>query len=152
MTFLKIFFFLNQDLCSSKWGHVTKSKIKEAMENLQDKLQNKIKTLAEEDEILFQSNVSNIVNKLINASETAQVQALLKIPIKLKSVQQIPNKQGSNIFKVTLQPKSKISFQDYNKTLSFEQKMMKNLKIFTQNLAKTPRLSLVILGCLMVTG
>ena len=100
----------------------------------------------------LQSNVSNIVNKLINASETAGPGSA-KDPDKpyIKSVQQIPNKQGSNIFKVTLQPKSKISFQDYNKTLSFGQQMMKNPEIFTQNLAKTPRLSLDILGCLKVT-
>ena len=73
MTLLKIFFFLNQDLCSSKWGHVTKSKIKEAIENLLDKLQNKIKTLAEEDEILSSIKCFQYCQQTdkLNASETA---------------------------------------------------------------------------------
>ena len=77
---------------------------------------------------------SNIVNKLIDSSETA---SSAKDPDKpyIKSVQQIPNKQGSNLYKVTPQPKSKISFQDDSKTLSCGQQMMKNLN-FTQNSAR----------------
>ena len=135
------FFERTRDLCSGKGGHITKSKFKVAIENLQEELQNKIKTLAEEDEILSSINcyyikgyniktaetASNIVNKLIDSSETASSAKDPDIPY-IKSVQQIPNKQGSNIYKVTLQPKSKISFQDDNKTLSCGQQMMKNLK------------------------
>ena len=49
---------------------------------------------------------SNIVNKLINAKDLDNLY--------IKSVQQIPNKQESNIYKVILQPKFKISFQNDN--------------------------------------
>ena len=104
------FFERNWDLCSGKRVHITKSKV--AIENLQEELQNKIKILAEEDEILSLINcyyikvyniktTSNIVNKLIDSSETA---SSAKDPDKpyIKSVQQIPNKQGSNLYKVPL--------------------------------------------------
>ena len=130
-----------QNLYSGKGGHITKYRFKLAMENLKEDIQNKIKTLAEEDEILSSINcyyikgyniktaetASNIVNTLIDSSETA---SSTKDPDKpyIKSVQQIFNKQGTNLYKVTLQPKSKISFQDDSKTLSCGQQMMKNLK------------------------
>ena len=116
------FFERTWDLCSSKRVHITKSKV--ALENLQEELQNKIKILAEEDEILSSINcyyikgyniktaetASNIVNKLIDSSETA---SSAKDPDKpyIKSVQQIPNKQGSNLYKVTLQPNLKYPFK-----------------------------------------
>ena len=128
-------------LNSGKGAHITKYRCKVKIENLQEDLQNKIKTLAEDDEILSSINcyyikgyniktaetASNIVNKLIDSSETA---SYAKDPDKpyIKSVQQISNKQGSNLYKVTLLSKSKISFQDHSKTLSCGQQMMKNLK------------------------
>ena len=46
------FFQRTRDLCSGKGGHMTKYRFKLAIENLQEELQNKIKALAEEDEIL----------------------------------------------------------------------------------------------------
>ena len=97
-----------QNFYSGKGGHITKYRFKLAMENLQEDLQNKIKTLAEEDELLSSINcyyikgyniktaetetASNIVNTLIDSSETA---SSTKDPDKpyIKSVQQIPNKQ-----------------------------------------------------------
>ena len=118
------FFERTRVLNSGKGGHITKYRFKVAIENLQEDLQNKIKTLAEEDEILSSINcyyikgyniktaetASNIVNKLIDSSETA---SSAKDPDKpyIKSVQQIPNKQGSNLYKVTLQPNLKYPFK-----------------------------------------
>ena len=93
-----------RNLYSGKGGHITKYRFKLAMENLQEDLQNKIKTLAEEDEILSSINcyyikgyniktaetASNIVNKLIDSSETASSAKDPDIPY-IKSVQQIPS-------------------------------------------------------------
>lgn len=130
-------------LCSGRGGHVTKYKIKDTLLDLQREIINKIKLLAEEDEILSSINsfyikgnkvqttamACNIINRLINStSESVTMHAEEPSTPYIKAVQEIQTKQGTHIYKVTLQPKSKLSFQEDNKTLSCGQLMMKNLK------------------------
>ena len=63
-------------------------------------LQSTVTTLYKCYNIKATETASNLVNKLINSSETA---SSAKDPDKpfIKSVQQIPNKQGSNLYEYT---------------------------------------------------
>ena len=129
-------------LCSGRGGHVTKYKIKDTLLDLQKEIINKIKLIAEEDEILSSINsyyikgnkvqttamACNIVNRLINSSENVSMHTEEPSKPYIKAVQEIPTNTGTYIYKVTLQPKSKLSFQEDNKTLSCGQRMMQNLK------------------------